>query len=202
MLCTAVAFLYASEANGQCAAKDVLQNVAAPRIAAAIAPSIDAVRETWKTITLGRFTNSFALRNALDAAGCGVGDLAEQIDAKGHVRFTPESGHVRWCGTIYSKLSVRQAVRGKLCAPSLFWQPMGLFISPTKRYFGFGDKDDYVVLDGGRVIGRIALHLQAPEGHPWFWTITAREFLPPVYNKGYCVTREEAVAELRDHWTN
>ena len=73
MLCTAVAFLYASEANGQCAVKDVLQNVAAPRIAAAIAPSIDAVRETWKTITLGRFTNSFALRNALDAAGCGVG---------------------------------------------------------------------------------------------------------------------------------
>ena len=82
MLCTAVAFLYASEANGQCAAKDVLQNVAAPRIAAAIAPSIDAVRETWKTITLGRFTNSFALRNALDAAGCGVGDVAEQILAR------------------------------------------------------------------------------------------------------------------------
>src|SRR5262249_28394484 len=39
--CTAVAFLYASEANAQCAAKDVLQNVAAPRITAAVAPSID-----------------------------------------------------------------------------------------------------------------------------------------------------------------
>ena len=119
-----------------------------------------------------------------------------------NVRFTSDSGHVRWCGTIHSKASVRQAVRGKLRATSLFWQPMALFISPTKRYFGFGDKDDYVILDGGRVIGRIALHLRAPEGHPWFWTITAREFLPSVYNKGYCVTREEAVAELREHWTN
>jgi len=28
-----------------------------------------------------------------------------------------------------------------------------LTLSPTTKYFGFGDKDD-VVLDGGRVIGR------------------------------------------------
>ena len=33
-----------------------------------------------------------------------------------------------------------------------------LALSPTRKYFGFGDKDDYVVLDGGRVIGRIVLH--------------------------------------------
>ena len=38
-----------------------------------------------------------------------------------------------------------------------------LALSPTRKYFGFGDKDDYVVLDGGRVIGRKFLHPQGPE---------------------------------------
>jgi hypothetical protein len=34
-----------------------------------------------------------------------------------------------------------------------------LLLSPTRKYFqiGDGDKDDYVVLDGGRVIRRIML---------------------------------------------
>jgi len=39
-----------------------------------------------------------------------------------------------------------------------------LLLSPTRKYFRIGDKDDYCVLDGGRVIGRIFLNLQAPEG--------------------------------------
>src|SRR5260370_11975287 len=36
----------------------------------------------WKTITVGTFANSFALRNALDAAGCRIGDSAEEILAR------------------------------------------------------------------------------------------------------------------------
>ena len=44
--------------------------------------------------------------------------------------------------------------------------PQMLFLASTKRYFGFGDKDDHVVLDGGRVIGRIFQQPQAPEGRP------------------------------------
>jgi hypothetical protein len=32
-----------------------------------------------------------------------------------------------------------------------------LLLSPTRKYFQIGDKDDYVVLDGGRVIRRIML---------------------------------------------
>jgi len=31
---------------------------------------------------------------------------------------------------------------------------MNLVLSPTKKYFRIGDKNDYRVLDGGRVIGR------------------------------------------------
>ena len=36
----------------------------------------------WKTISIGTFTDTFALRNALDAAGCSIGDLAGQILAR------------------------------------------------------------------------------------------------------------------------
>ena len=75
-----------------------------------------------------------------------------------------------------------------------------LTLSPTTKYFGFGDKDDYVVLDGGRVIGRIFLHRQAPEGAPWFWTITAPDIPPSIHKRGYCATREQAMADFKARW--
>ena len=75
-----------------------------------------------------------------------------------------------------------------------------LRLAPTTRYFGIGDAIDYVVLDGGRVIGRIMLHPQAPEGEPWFWSITANDFPPSVYNKGYSATREQAMADFKARW--
>ena len=58
------------------------------------------------------------------------------------------------------------------------------------------DKDDYDVRIGdanGAVIGRIFRHPQAPKDQPWFWTITAREQPPSVYNRGYAASREQAM---------
>ena len=58
------------------------------------------------------------------------------------------------------------------------------------------DKDDYDVRLGdasGPVVGRIMRHPQAPEEQPWFWTITAREQSPSVYNRGYAASREQAM---------
>jgi hypothetical protein len=88
-LCGAIAFLHPGEAGAQCAAKDSLQYVVAPRSGTAAVPLAEAVRKVWKTITLGRFANTFALRNALDAAGCGIGDLAEQILARPAFAMNP-----------------------------------------------------------------------------------------------------------------
>jgi hypothetical protein len=57
-------------------------------------------------------------------------------------------------------------------------------------------KDGYDVRLGdasGPVVGRIMRHPQAPEDLPWFWTITAREQSPSVYNRGYAASREQAI---------
>jgi hypothetical protein len=74
---------------------------------------------------------------------------------------------------------------------------VNLILTPTKRYFGIGDKNDFCVLDGGRPIGRIVMTPQALEGHPWFWTITDRYFPPSTHNRGYSSTREQAMAEFK-----
>jgi hypothetical protein len=86
MLCAAC-LLFATEADAQCAARDVLRNHLTLRTApSAMAPPIlvrsAAAVPVWKTITVGTFANSFALLNALDAAGCAIGDSASQILAR------------------------------------------------------------------------------------------------------------------------
>jgi hypothetical protein len=87
MLCTTCTLLFASEARAQCAARDVLQN----QLRLKKAPSADRPRiliksavdiPVWKTITIGTFANFFALSNALDAAGCGIGNSAGEILAR------------------------------------------------------------------------------------------------------------------------
>ena len=86
VLCTACLLVFASEASAQCAARDVLQSQLRLRPPSASRPQIpvrSAVDPSaWKTITVGTFADSFALSNALDAAGCGIGEQAEEILAR------------------------------------------------------------------------------------------------------------------------
>jgi hypothetical protein len=82
MFCTACIVLFASEASAQCTARDVLQNrltlktIPSANTPPVLVKSAFAV-PVWRTITVGTFANSFALLNALDAAGCGIGNAAE-----------------------------------------------------------------------------------------------------------------------------
>jgi hypothetical protein len=79
--------LFASAAGAQCAARDALQKHATfeqtpsahtPPIPVGSANAVQA----WKTIAVGTFANSFALRNALDAARCALGKSAGEILAR------------------------------------------------------------------------------------------------------------------------
>src|ERR1700761_2530274 len=79
VLCTAYTLLFASEARAQCTARDVLQNQLKLKKALSadgphllIKSAVDL--PVWKTITIGTFANVFALSNALDAVGCGIGN--------------------------------------------------------------------------------------------------------------------------------
>jgi len=66
-----------------------------------------------------------------------------------------------------------------------------LLLSPTKKLFSDWRQNRLLVLD---------LQPQAPEGRPWFWTITAPDIPPSLDKRGYSVTREEAMAEFKARW--
>ena len=85
-LCTACTLPFASEATAQCTARDVLQNLRLKKAPSADSPQIPIKSAVdvpvWKTIKIGTFANFFALSNALDAVGCGIGNLAGEIVAR------------------------------------------------------------------------------------------------------------------------
>jgi hypothetical protein len=65
---------------------------------------------------------------------------------------------------------------------------------------GDWSSDDYDVFDGKERVGRVVLTAEAPEGRPWFWTITVRP--ESSQNHGYAVSREQAVLEFNARWLN
>src|SRR4051794_12019026 len=87
MLCAACIVVFASEAGAQCSARAGLQNrlmlKTTPALNMPQVPVVSAAAvPVWKTITVGTFADLQALRYALDAVGCGIGNLAEEILAR------------------------------------------------------------------------------------------------------------------------
>jgi hypothetical protein len=87
LLCAACTILFASEASAQCSARDALKNrltlqTAVPADARPVIVNSALAVPVWRRIATGTFANSFALLSALDAAGCAIGNSAEEILAR------------------------------------------------------------------------------------------------------------------------
>jgi hypothetical protein len=61
-----------------------------------------------------------------------------------------------------------------------------------------GTPDDYDVLDGERVIGRIFRSSTAPQDRPWMWTITGAVVAPRLPSHG--LTLDDAKAPCATTW--
>jgi len=70
----------------------------------------------------------------------------------------------------------------------------------ASRSSGEWSDDDYDVLAGGVVVGRILKSAAAPVGTPWLWTLAYghHEDRTPIY--GYEPTREEAMTAFAKSW--
>ncbi|RZN07180.1 hypothetical protein CWO91_28455 [Bradyrhizobium genosp. SA-3] len=87
LLCTALNFVPVYGAKAQCTAQDVLRNRLLLSTAAAAPDPQDPISSAadvpiWKTIAIGTFRDPVALRDAMSAMGCGVGNSAAEVLAR------------------------------------------------------------------------------------------------------------------------
>jgi hypothetical protein len=69
---------------------------------------------------------------------------------------------------------------------------MTLILRAMKKHMGWPDaKDDYVVLDDERSIGRIH------KDTTWFWSVNTSPFLAPPPNNGLAKSLEEAKQQFK-----
>jgi hypothetical protein len=68
------------------------------------------------------------------------------------------------------------------------------------RPSGKWNDDDYDVLAGGFVVGRIFQAKAAPEGSPWMWTLAFDFRGDRMPTHGYAATREAAMAAFAKSW--
>ena len=69
----------------------------------------------------------------------------------------------------------------------------------ASRLSGHWYDDDYDVLSGGEIVGRIMKAAAAPVGSPWMWTLVLyHEGRTPTH--GYEPTREAAMAAFAKSW--
>jgi hypothetical protein len=60
--------------------------------------------------------------------------------------------------------------------------------------------EDYRVLCGGEIVGRIFKETAAAPDRPWFWGLAYRYHRDRWPNSGYEPTREDAMAAFKKSW--
>jgi hypothetical protein len=70
----------------------------------------------------------------------------------------------------------------------------------ASRPSGEWSDDDYDVLAGGVVVGRIMRAAASPEGTPWLWTLAFGHHEDRTPTHGYEPTREAAMAAFARSW--
>jgi hypothetical protein len=70
----------------------------------------------------------------------------------------------------------------------------------ASRPSGKWNEDDYDVLAGDVVVGRIMKAIAAPVGSPWFWTLAFGYHRDRRPTHGYAATREAAIAAFAKSW--
>jgi hypothetical protein len=63
-----------------------------------------------------------------------------------------------------------------------------------------GNPDDYDVLSGERVIGRIFRSATAPQDRPWMWTITGAIVAPRRPSHGFAGMLDDAKTAFAETW--
>jgi hypothetical protein len=72
--------------------------------------------------------------------------------------------------------------------------PKDLILRDARHAWPEAGKNDYEVLHGGNVVGRIVKMTHAPADRPWVWNFNNGA------SRGYAESRETAMVELRKAW--
>jgi hypothetical protein len=76
--------------------------------------------------------------------------------------------------------------------------PMPLILRTMNRHMGWDDaKDDYVVLDGEKSVGRIHNDTTSPK---WIWSVNTSPFPAPPPNNGVAESLEEAKQHFKQRY--
>jgi hypothetical protein len=70
----------------------------------------------------------------------------------------------------------------------------------ASRSAGEWNDEDFDVLAGGVVVGRIFLANAAPLGASWMWTLLLEQHKDRTTTHGYAATREAAMAAFAKSW--
>jgi hypothetical protein len=62
------------------------------------------------------------------------------------------------------------------------------------------NRDSFAVFDGEDCVGHIMRTHKSPPGKPWFWTIFVSDRHSNTVDRGYAVTREQAMADFEAPW--